>query len=187
MILIVGLGNPGNEYENTRHNLGFMAIDELKEFYGFPEFEFAKKFNGLVSQGILAENEAILLKPQTYMNESGKAVKAVSSFYKIPVTNIYVVHDEADVPLGQIKVSQNVTSAGHRGVQSIIDEFNSKDFSRFRIGIDSDDPSYRKALAQGEGLENVVLKNFSEQEKPAIEDSLKQVVELIPQTIIEKS
>lgn len=183
MILLIGLGNPGDEYKKTRHNLGFMVMDELRDFYGFPEFEFAKKFNGLVSQGIIAENEAILLKPQTYMNESGKSVKSVASFYKIPVANIYVAHDEADVPLGQIKVSKNVTAAGHRGVQSIIDELKSKDFTRFRIGIDSDDPSYRKALSQGEGLENVVLKNFGEEEKPIVENTIKQALDLIPQTI----
>lgn len=103
MILIVGLGNPGEPYKNTRHNLGFRVLDELKEQNGFPDFKFSKKFNSLISQGHLANNDVILLKPQTFMNSSGQAVKSVASFYKIKPTDIYIVQDEADIEIGKLK------------------------------------------------------------------------------------
>ena len=178
MILITGLGNPGEQYKQTRHNVGFMVIDEINEIAGFPAFEFAKKFNGLVSQGIMAENEVILLKPQTFMNESGKAVKAVASFYKIKTKDIYVVQDEADVDLGKIKISTDATAAGHKGIQSIIDELGTKKITRFRVGINSSDPQYTKSIKK-EGLENVVLNNFSANEEPIIDESIKKAFELI--------
>jgi PTH1 family peptidyl-tRNA hydrolase len=178
MILIVGLGNPGEQYKNTRHNVGFMVLDEFNEANGFPPFESSKKYNGLVSQGIAAKNELILLKPQTFMNESGKAVKAVANFFKIKPDNIYVVHDEADVDLGKIKISQDSTAAGHKGAQSLIDELGTKKFTRFRVGINSNDEAYESAIKK-EGLENVVLKNFSEEEEPIITESIKNAAELI--------
>lgn len=186
MILIIGLGNPGNQYQATRHNLGFMVLDELQELAGFPAFEFAKKFNGLVSQGILAENEAVLLKPQTFMNESGKAVKAIANFYKIKAKDIYVVQDEADVDLGKIKISQNANSAGHKGVQSIINELGTKDFLRFRIGIDSKSPDYQNRI-NSQGLEAVVLENFNSEEIPLLNDTIKKTAETIIATIKENN
>ena len=186
MILIIGLGNPGNQYQATRHNLGFMVLDELQELAGFPAFEFAKKFNGLVSQGILAENEAILLKPQTFMNESGKAAKAIANFYKIKAKDIYVVQDEADVDLGKIKISQNANSAGHKGVQSIINELGTKDFLRFRIGIDSKSPDYQNRI-NSQGLEAVVLENFNSEEIPLLNDTIKKTAETIIATIKENN
>ncbi|MFA5178450.1 MAG: aminoacyl-tRNA hydrolase [Candidatus Paceibacterota bacterium] len=186
MILIIGLGNPGNQYQATRHNLGFMVLDELQELAGFPAFEFAKKFNGLVSQGILAENEAILLKPQTFMNESGKAAKAIANFYKIKAKDIYVVQDEADVDLGKIKISQNANSAGHKGVQSIINELSTKDFLRFRIGIDSKSPDYQNRI-NSQGLEAVVLENFDSEEIPLLNDTIKKTAETIIATIKENN
>lgn len=186
MILIVGLGNPGEQYEKTRHNLGFRVLDELKELAGFPEFEFAKKFNALVSQGIVAEKEAILLKPQTFMNESGKAVKAAASFYKVKPQDIYVVQDEADVELGKIKISESANSAGHRGINSVIEELGTKNILRFRIGFESDAPAYQNALNRGEGLEDVVLKNFSPAEEIIIQDIIKKAAELIISHLTEK-
>lgn len=179
MILIVGLGNPGEQYEKTRHNLGFRVLDELKELAGFPEFEFTKKFNSLVSQGVLAKSETILLKPQTFMNESGKAVKAVTAFYKIKPQDIYVVQDEAGVEIGKIKTSESANSAGHRGVESILKELGTKDITRFRVGFDSNDPAYQNALKQNEGLENIVLKDFSAEEEIIIQDIIKKTAELI--------
>lgn len=185
MILITGLGNPGEQYKNTRHNVGFMVLDELAEMGGFPAFEFAKKFNGLVSQGIMAEDEVILLKPQTFMNESGKAVKAVASFYKIKPKDIYVVQDEADVDLGKIKISQDANSAGHKGVQSIIDEIGTKNFTRFRVGINSSDPEY-ESIVKKQGLEEVVLKDFTASEEPLIMETIKRAPDIIISQIKEK-
>ena len=182
MILIIGLGNPGSQYQSTRHNLGFMVLDELQELAGFSAFEFAKKFNSFVSQGILAENETILLKPQTFMNESGKAVKAIANFYKINVKDIYVVHDEADVGLGKIKISQNANSAGHKGVQSIINELGVKEFTRFRVGIDSKNPDYQNRI-NSQGLESVVLENFSSEEILLVDKIIKETADTIIATI----
>lgn len=178
MILIIGLGNPGEQYKNTRHNVGFMILDELNEIAGFPCFEFSKKYNAMVSQGIFAENEVMLLKPQTFMNESGKAVKAAVNYFKIKPEDIYVVQDEADVDLGKIKISQEANSAGHKGIQSIIDELKNKKFTRFRVGINSKDPIYELAVKK-EGLESVVLKNFIDEEIPVIKKSIQETIELI--------
>lgn len=184
MILIVGLGNPGDQYEKTRHNTGFMILDRLKESFGFPEFELSKKHNGVVSQGKIFGKDIVLLKPQTFMNESGKAVKAVAKFFRIRPEDIYVVQDEADVDLGKIKVSFGTTSAGHKGAQSIIDEMGTNKFTRFRVGIDSSDPAYEKAVKR-DGLENVVLKNFTADEEITFEEAADKAVELITSTIRE--
>jgi PTH1 family peptidyl-tRNA hydrolase len=182
MILIAGLGNPGDQYKKTRHNVGFMILDRLKESFGFPDFELSKKHNGLVSQGIIFEKEIILLKPQTFMNESGKAVKAIAKYFRIKPDDIYVIQDEADVDLGKVKVSHSATSAGHKGAQSIIDEMGTNKFTRFRVGINSTDPAYERAVKK-EGLESVVLKNFSPDEEITFAEGAEKAINLIVSTI----
>lgn len=184
MILIVGLGNPGDQYKKTRHNAGFMILDKIKESFGFPEFELSKKHNGLVAQGVIFGREVILLKPQTFMNESGRSVKAIAKYFKLKPEDIYVVQDEADVDLGKIKVSFGTTSAGHKGAQSIIDEMGTNKFTRFRVGIDSKDPAYEKAVKK-DGLENVVLKNFTVDEEITFEEASEKAVDLIISAIKE--
>lgn len=178
MKLIAGLGNYGTEYEKTRHNYGFMVIDAFKEENNFPEFIMDKDSNSLVSQN----NNIILIKPQTYMNNSGKAVKKIASFYKISNKDIIVVHDDADVDLGEIKIAEDRGSAGHNGVESIINELNTKEFTRLRMGINSEDPSYKEPLMNG-GLENVVLKNFSKNEQEIANETIKKAVEKIKELI----
>lgn len=170
MKLIVGLGNYGPEYEKTRHNLGFTVIDEYAKEQGFPDFKLAKEHQSLIS----AENEIILAKPQTYMNLSGKAVKSLASYYKIEPKDILVIHDDADVNLGEIKEAESRGSAGHNGVQSIIDELKTNEFKRLRMGIDSEDPSFKN-----KELEDVVLKNFSSEEQPTVEEMIKKAVKMI--------
>jgi len=135
ILLIVGLGNPGKEFENTRHNAGFLFIDYLKDNFDFLEWEFKKNMNVDISQGRMSNKKIILVKPQTFMNNSGLAVKKAATFFKIPVENIWVVHDDIDIPVGEIKISENRGSAGHKGIESIISYFKTKDFIRFRIGI----------------------------------------------------
>ncbi|MDD5568854.1 MAG: aminoacyl-tRNA hydrolase [Candidatus Pacebacteria bacterium] len=187
MILIIGLGNPGEQYEKTRHNTGFMLLDELKEALGFPEFRLAKEHKALVSAGKADGEDVLLAKPETYMNESGKAAKSLASYFKIKTDNIYVVHDEADLPLGEFKIKEGGTAGGHKGVQSIIEALGSKDFIRLRIGIASDDPSYSLPLQKGEGLESVVLKNFSVAEKELLLETFgKAVPAIISKIFIEK-
>jgi peptidyl-tRNA hydrolase, PTH1 family len=170
MILIAGLGNPGKEYEKTRHNYGFMVIDRLAERNGFPLFKLSKEYRALISM----EGDIILAKPQTYMNESGKAIKSIASYYKIEPKDIIVIHDDADIPLGEIKVAEGRSSAGHKGVQSTIDELGTKDFQRIRMGMDSEDPSYKEPVERGEGLEAVVLKNFSKDEEPVVSKAIEE-------------
>ncbi|MFH1207077.1 MAG: aminoacyl-tRNA hydrolase [Patescibacteria group bacterium] len=126
MILIVGLGNPGKEYRDTRHNLGTVAIEPFSADYENKFDSLISKFNG---------QDALIALPQTYMNESGRAVAAIKNFYKITEENIWVAHDDVDLPLGTIRVSHNASAAGHRGVQSIIDHMGTQNFWRIRLGI----------------------------------------------------
>lgn len=143
-LLIVGLGNPGPKYTKTRHNAGFMLVDYFRENetdLNFSEWEFNKKLNSESCSGKFEGKKIIILKPQTFMNLSGEAVAAAMKYYKIPIrgetsNNLIVVHDEIDLPLGTFRVSQNASSAGHQGVQNIIDQLGTKDFSRLRIGVD---------------------------------------------------
>jgi PTH1 family peptidyl-tRNA hydrolase len=139
MHLIVGLGNPGESYEKTRHNAGFMALDKIRESFEFPEFTANKKVHGLVSKGKIGRSVAVLLKPETFMNDSGVSVQAAMTFYKVTPENLIVVHDDKDIPIGQTKVQSGRGDAGHNGVKSIIEHLGTKDFNRLRIGIEPGD------------------------------------------------
>jgi len=154
MILIVGLGNPDKKYEKTRHNIGFRVIDELE-----------KK---------ISDKNILLFKPQTYMNDSGKTVKSLIAYRKLPIANLWVIHDDIDLPLGTIRVSQNVSSAGHKGVQSIIDELKTKNFTRIRIGINP------KSVVD---TERYVLEKFSKEEERIVEKVIKKVIEIIKESL----
>jgi PTH1 family peptidyl-tRNA hydrolase len=143
-ILIAGLGNPGKEYEKTRHNAGFMLVDYFRDANReiFSSWEFSKKLNGDISTGKMNGKKIILLKPQTFMNLSGKVVSAAIKYYKIPIrgetsNGLIVVHDEIDLPLGSFRFSVGSSAAGHKGVQNIIDALGTKNFTRLRIGIDN--------------------------------------------------
>jgi PTH1 family peptidyl-tRNA hydrolase len=137
MIAIFGLGNPGSEYENTRHNLGFASIDLFWQKFSdvFSNFSEKKEFNGQISEGMINNNKIILIKPLTYMNESGQSVQKIKNFYKLDNKDIWILHDDLDLPPGKIKISINSSAGGHNGIASIINQLNSKDFVRFRIGI----------------------------------------------------
>lgn len=154
MKLIVGLGNPEKKYEKTRHNIGFRVIDALKKE--------------------TSDKDIILLKPNTFMNNSGKAVQELLTYYKIPVSNLIVIHDDIDLLFGDIRISKNSSSAGHKGVQSIIDELKTKDFTRIRIGI--------KPLHEFDTTE-FVLKNFTKQEEKELKEIIKKAVLEITQLL----
>lgn len=156
MRLVVGLGNPGEKYENTRHNIGFRILDKIAEKQGIG-FSFEKKFEAEIS-----ENDNMkLAKPQTFMNESGKAVQKIADFYKIDHNNIIVIHDDVDLEIGKIRISCGGSSAGHKGVQSIIDHLGSEDFWRVRVGVGRDEKI---------PTEEWVLMNFSSDEKGSIDN-----------------
>ena len=139
MRLILGLGNPGKKYQNTRHNIGFAAIDFLFEEWlkdeGFTAWHEDKKFQAEISEGNLNGEKIILAKPQTYMNNSGSAVQALQNYFKIQPENLIVVYDELDLLLGEIRVRQEGSSAGHNGIKSIIAYISTDKFNRVRIGI----------------------------------------------------
>lgn len=130
MILIVGLGNIGQKFQNTRHNLGFMVIDELAKLLDFPNFKHEQKFQAEICQ----KDNVILAKPETMMNKSGGAVSKIAAYYKIEASNIWVVHDELDLPFGTIRVRIGGGAAGHNGIKSIVAKIGDS-FWRFRIGI----------------------------------------------------
>ena len=131
-ILFVGLGNPGEKHKNNRHNVGFMALDSLSAFHKFGRSR--TKFLGRTAMGSLEERKLISFKPQTFMNESGRAVREASNFYKIGPERIIVFHDELDLPFGQVRVKKGGGHAGHNGLKSI-DENIGTYYFRIRIGI----------------------------------------------------
>ncbi|HEX3568702.1 MAG TPA: aminoacyl-tRNA hydrolase [Candidatus Saccharimonadales bacterium] len=133
-ILIVGLGNIGREYDNTRHNVGFACVDAFAEANDFDAWIEKKDLKCHFTSHMLGNTRVILIKPTTFMNLSGEAVQAVASFYKIPLENVTVVHDEIDIPFGQIRMRIGGSSAGHNGLKSIIQHM-SEGFGRVRIGI----------------------------------------------------
>jgi PTH1 family peptidyl-tRNA hydrolase len=156
MILIVGLGNPGEKYESTRHNVGFMVVNNfLKKVtaVGESQWKLNQKFNCWLAK---AGEEIILAKPLSFMNASGSVVAKLADFYKVSSFGLYVVHDDLDLPLGKIKISWGHGSAGHKGVQSIIEKLGSNNFVRVRVGIGSD-----KKVSN---TEKYVLSDFEERE-----------------------
>lgn len=177
MFLIVGLGNPGRKYKRTRHNFGFRVLDQLRQTYCLPRFKLNKKLQSELSAGALGDKEVILAKPQTFMNESGKAVKAVFNFYKIPLENLIVVHDELDLVLGEIKTSEARGAAGHKGIESIIGELGTQNFIRLRLGIrpGADVPG----LVHVPQKENFVLRKFSKDEEAILEPVIKKSAEAL--------
>jgi len=135
MKLIIGLGNPEKEYAGTRHNVGFLLVDKIREKYAFPKFEFKKNFQAEISKGKITDTETLLVKPQTFMNLSGEATQAILNFYKITPDDLFVIHDDLDIGLGKYKLATDSSSAGHNGVQNIIEKLGTQKFRRIRVGI----------------------------------------------------
>ena len=133
MFLIVGLGNPEEEYSNTRHNMGFDTINKLANEYNIKINK--NKFKGLCGSGIIENEKVILLKPQTYMNLSGESIKEAMAFYKIKSENIIVIYDDIDIEPGIIKIRKKGEPGGHNGMKSVISEIDTQNFPRIRIGI----------------------------------------------------
>jgi PTH1 family peptidyl-tRNA hydrolase len=132
MLLLVGLGNPGSEHRRQRHNVGFMAVDAIAERHNFQPFR--KRFQGEIAEGVLDGTKTLLLKPQTYMNLSGKSVGEAAHFYKLPPAQVVVVHDELDLATGKIRMKTGGGHAGHNGLRSI-DAALGPNYRRLRIGI----------------------------------------------------
>lgn len=180
MKLIVGLGNPGKQYEKTRHNVGFLALDALRETldeYDISTWQLSKKFNADVSGCTIKGNKIILAKPMTFMNASGQSVQLIASFYKIPGRDIVVIHDDKDLPLGTVKVQENRGAGGHNGVQSIIDHIGTKGFTRIRVGIASKNEKKMNDTAK------FVLGKFGLFEKKSLEAALADSTQALKQLL----
>lgn len=173
-MFIVGLGNPGKEYQKTRHNVGFMALDEFQKEHNFPDFSPSQKHSSLISEGILNSIKVVLAKPQTFMNNSGRAVKSLIPNLGLGKTKpgLVVVHDDIDILLGKVKISKGSGSAGHKGVDSIIQSLGTKDFTRIRIGI-------LPTKGKPENVEDFVLQSFRKPELPLLRPAIQEAMGLL--------
>lgn len=133
-MIILGLGNIGKEYENTHHNIGFMALDKIATSNNL-EFKLEKKFNAFICEYIYKGEKHLLIKPTTYMNNSGIAIRQVMDYYKKDITELLVIYDDLDLPLGNIRIRKNGSAGGHNGVKSIISHLGTQNFNRVRVGI----------------------------------------------------
>lgn len=165
MWLLVGLGNPGDKYAKNRHNIGFMAIDAIAEDIMAPSFR--SKFQGQLSETTIAGEKAVLLKPQTMMNNSGVSVQAAAKFYKIPPERIVVFHDELDLAPGKLRVKTGGGNAGHNGLRSIQSHMGTPDFVRVRMGIGHPGDKNR--------VHGYVLNDFAKAEQGWLSDMLNGV------------
>lgn len=175
MFLIVGLGNPGEKYSETRHNVGFQVVDRMAAHAGLGFSE--SKWKALVCKGAIAGQGVVFVKPLTFMNLSGEAVEPVASYYKIAPENIIVVHDDLDLDCGRIKLCANSGPGGHNGIKSIIQHLGGKSFSRVKIGIGRP--------PQAMPVERYVLAKFSDQELAVISPVIERAAEAVA-LIVEK-
>lgn len=180
MFLIVGLGNPGKRYENTWHNLGRLSIKAWQENLGFPKFLLERKFNSLVSKGVFNDKKIILVLHETFMNKSGQALKKILSYYKMKTANLIVVHDDADLQKGEIRISKNRGTAGHKGLDSIVGNIKTKDFIRIRLGVRP-----KNYIPGSKSLDRFVLKKFTKDEEKIAAEVIKKTNEAI-EMILEK-
>ena len=177
--LIVGLGNPGEKYQNTRHNTGELILNFWAKNNDLLSFKYDKKLKSFINKAFFNGQEIILALPQTFMNESGIAVSQIAKFYKILPENIWIIHDDLDLPLGKIKISKDKSSAGHKGAQSIIDHLKTKDFVRFRIGISNE------FLEKQKKTKDFVLEKFTSKEKKILKEVIKKTSQMIEISLME--
>ena len=169
MILIAGLGNPGKEYENTRHNAGFLVLDTLAQKLGADLSE--RKHRALCGKAVIGGQKVILLKPQTYMNSSGESIRAAADSFKVPPEDILVVYDDISLAPGQLRIRAKGSAGGHNGIKSIIAHLGTQEFPRVKVGIGEKPP--RMDLA------DYVLGHFSSGEKKIMEEAAKEAADAI--------
>ncbi len=162
IFVIAGLGNPGSRYDNTRHNVGFDAIDLLSDRYGIKVSKL--KHKALIGDGTIKNERVLLVKPQTFMNLSGESIRDIAEWYKIPPERLVIIYDDVDLPLGKIRVRPGGSSGTHNGMRSVIYQLQNDEFPRVRIGIDK--------APEGWELADFVLSKFSASERKIINDSI---------------
>lgn len=167
MYLIVGLGNPGREYENTRHNVGFVAIDYLAEKLGIKLGKI--KFKGIYGEGFIGNEKCILLKPQTFMNLSGQSVREAAEFYKIEPQNIIVMYDDVNLEVGKVRIRPSGSAGGHNGMKNIIYLLNTDEFPRIRFGVG----------APEHDLVDHVLGKFSDEDGKNVTNAIKNTEDIL--------
>lgn len=176
MYCIVGLGNPGLKYENTRHNVGFLTIDYLAKKFGIDVRK--SKFKSLYGQGVISGQKVMLVKPQTYMNNSGEAVREIKNFYKFDMDKLIVIYDDIDIEFGTIRIRKKGSAGTHNGMKSIIYQIQDDKFPRIKIAVGKK-PEYMD-------LANFVLSGFTEKEAEVIREEIKLAADSI-ETMIESS
>ena len=169
LFLVVGLGNPGSQYEFTKHNVGFLTVDYLADKLNIKINKL--KFKGLFAKEKIENEDVVLLKPQTYMNLSGESVRDFANFFKIPPENIIVVVDDVDLPMGKIRIRKKGSAGTHNGMKSIIYQLQSDNFIRIKVGIEKEN---RK-----DDLADYVLKGFSKDEVPIMEESMERAAKAV--------
>lgn len=174
MQLIVGLGNPGLKYEPTRHNAGFWFVDELGRQLGF-RFRPETKFHGSTAQCHVSGRHCRVFKPATYMNDSGRAVQAVAGFYRVPLEEILVAHDDIDLPVGTVRLKRGGGHGGHNGLRDLIRHLGGNDFHRLRIGVAH--PGHRDEVV------DYVLQRPSKQDRQLMDDAIDAALAVIPEIV----
>ncbi len=175
-IVIVGLGNVGKQYDKTRHNVGFACVDALQSAQSeFSAWQEKKALQGSLAAGTFGATKVLLLKPSTYMNESGRSVRAVLDYFKVPITHCVVVHDELDLPFGQIRTRIGGGTAGHNGIKSLVNHVGDN-FGRVRIGIENGKP-------HGEDTSDFVLSKFSGEEQKHLPLLMREVQSILVEVI----
>jgi len=177
MKLIVGLGNPGEKYENTRHNLGFSVVDHLLKELGTSkvDWDHSSKLKSDIAPFTINDEKVLLSKPQTYMNDSGTAVQLLANFYKIEPQYVWVVYDELDLPIGAMKIRFGGAAAGHHGVESIMESIGTDQFWRFRLGIgESHDKTHTVSKQIVHDAKDFVLDQFHSNEAGKAREMIKR-------------
>lgn len=178
MKLIVGLGNPGKQYEKTWHNLGFLTVEKFRQERDLSPWKKNSKFKAELTAGQVNKEKIILARPLTFMNNSGWAVKALMKYYKIKPEDLVIIHDDIDLPLGKLRLAKNSSSGGHNGIKSIIDELSTKDFIRIKIGIQTD----KTKLV---GAPDYVLEKFSRAQEKEINLLIKKAASAIETVVVQ--
>jgi len=184
--IIAGLGNPGEEYANTRHNTGRIILDAIRQEYSKEDFEYNKKINALVAEGKIGKEKVTLVAPETFMNNSGKAVGPlvkVKNNVKLKIKtadNLVVIYDDFNLPLGRIRISYNRSSGGHNGLESIIKEVKTEAFLRIRIGVAPETAKGNAKTPHGdEKIEKFILGPYKDDEMKELKKVTKKVVEAV--------
>ncbi len=166
MKIIAGLGNPGREYENTKHNVGFMTLDLLSEMLNIPIRKI--KFKGLYGEGFVNGEKVILLKPQTYMNLSGECIREATAFYKPDLEDLLVIYDDLDLPMGNLRIRKKGSAGTHNGMRSVVYQLGEDAFPRVRVGIGSEN--------RGD-LVNYVISGFRKEDRECMESAIQRAAE----------